>query len=318
MIHMNLNENPFVNQKYYRYPDASYTEIRKLLYKRFAITQAEVLIGNGSTEIISAIFLWAHLHKKKIIYPWPSYILYDELAQLYDVEVIRIPMGVASWDINVILSFVPENSLLILCNPNNPTGTFLKKASVKELISRLPVTTTLLLDEAYIEYVEDSETNGLAYDIDNYQNLIVVRTFSKYYGLAGLRIGYALLSQPLYNIFRSFMPLWNVSTPAVEAAIKCLSEDSYYKKGKITMTKYRDMLCKLLCATGFYVLPSQTNFLCFTHPNINDYVEHWANNGFVVNKLLPYQNSELHGYVRLSIEKIDVLRELYQLIKEVR
>jgi histidinol-phosphate aminotransferase len=315
---MNLNENPFVEQRYYRYPDASYTEIRNLLREKYDLKSADVLLGNGSTEIISSIFLWAHLQKKKIVYPWPSYILYHELKQLYDADVTPIPMDIESWDVDTIISAVPENSLLILCNPNNPTGTFLKKGTAVEIISKLPTSTTILIDEAYIEYVDDDEINGMVNEVEKYTNLIVVRTFSKYYGLAGLRIGYALLSKEFYQCVRPFLQLWNVSLPAVEAAIDCLSSSPRYLHGKQIMIKSREHLRKTLCKNGFHVLPSETNFLCFTHPKIRYYVDYWEYKGLIVNKLTFYQNSQLHGYIRMSIEDDDVMESLYQTIYEIR
>lgn len=317
MMLMNLNENPFVKQKYFRYPDASYSEIRNLLRKRYGLNSADVLLGNGSTEIISSIFLWAHLQKKKIIYPWPSYILYHELKQLYNADVTRIPMGIESWDVDTLISAVPEDSFLILCNPNNPTGTFLKKEIVTEILSKLPTTTIVLIDEAYMEYVAEDEIDGVVNEVEKYPNIIVVRTFSKYYGLAGLRVGYALLSKELYQCFRPFLQLWNVSVPAVETAIDCLFSNLRYKDGKQIMIKSRERLRKILSNNGFNVLPSETNFLCFTHPKIKDYIDYWEWKGFMVNKLLPYQDSQLLGYIRMSIEVNDVMDKFYQSIYEI-
>ncbi|WP_181444666.1 histidinol-phosphate transaminase [Bacillus sp. 03113] len=315
---MNLNENSFVKQKYYRYPDASYSEIRNLIRKKYNLNNADVLLGNGSTEIISAIFLWAYLQKKKIFYPWPSYILYHELTQLYNADVTCIPMDIESWNVDTLISTVTKDSLLLLCNPNNPTGTFLKKRIVRKLISNLPTTTTVLIDEAYIEYIStDDEINGSVNEVEKDSNVIVVRTFSKYYGLAGLRIGYALLSKEFYQCLRPFLQLWNVSTPAVEAAIKCLSPSPRYKEGKQDMIKSRKQLQEILCTNGFNVLPSVTNFLCFTHPKIKDYVDYWDCKGFMINKLLPYQDSQLHGYIRLSIEHNEVMKKFYQSINDI-
>ncbi|MBT2284122.1 histidinol-phosphate aminotransferase family protein [Paenibacillus polymyxa] len=318
MIRMHLNENPLVKQRYCRYPDPQYGELRSLLRKQFGLKHTEVLIGNGSTEIITAIFLWAHLNQKKIVFPWPSYILYQELEYLFKTDVTRISFGLDEWDIEKIADAVPENGLLILCNPNNPTGRYLPREAIRRLISKLPVSATVLLDEAYIEYVDvENEEHGLT-DADFIQKCIVVRTFSKFYGLAGWRIGYALLSSDLFKTLRPYLQLWNVSAPALEIATSCVLDQKRFLEGKQKTLHLRDYLSGVLKKTGFSVLPSQTNFLCFTHPNIDMWIETWKNEGYLINLLLPFVDSELNSYVRLSIEEDDIMEKFLQCILKER
>ncbi|MFB7816165.1 pyridoxal phosphate-dependent aminotransferase [Paenibacillus chitinolyticus] len=316
MIRMHLNENSFIQQQYSYYPDPTYEELRESIRQKYKISNMEILIGNGSTELISTIFLWAHLQGKKIVFPWPSYVLYQELENLYKADVIRIPFGTSEWDSEKIIKFVPENSLLILCNPNNPTGMYWSLKNIKQLLSHLPASVTVLIDEAYIEYVDISEeVAGLIEGMEFDPRCIVTRTFSKFYGLAGLRIGYAVLSSELYNIFRSYLQLWNVSIPAVEAAIACLLDPSPFIRGKGQMIKLRNMFTDIATQHEFHVLPSQTNYLCLSHPRINSIINSWENRGYLINRLLPYSDSDLNGYIRLSIEKSEIMEQLIQIIK---
>lgn len=318
MIRMHLNENPLVDQSYCRYPDPGYEQLRSLLRLQFGLRDTEVLIGNGSTEIISTIFLWAHLNHKKILFPWPSYILYQELERVYNADVIRIPVGLGEWDVDQIAEVVPQNSLLILCNPNNPTGRYVTRKDILRLLSSLPDSTTILLDEAYIEYIDVNEVGDDCFTVDEllYSNCIIVRTFSKFYALAGLRIGYALLHPELFRTLRPYLQLWNVNTPAIERAVVCLQDKNRYMEGRQQTIQLREILQTALEKAGFFVLPSQTNFLCCSHPQIDLWTANWKKEGYYVNQLIPYVDSELRSYVRLSVEDTKVMKRFIELIKQ--
>lgn len=318
MIRMHLNENPLVEQPYCRYPDPEYEQLRSLLRLQFGLRDAEVLLGNGSTEIISTIFLWAHLNHKKILFPWPSYILYQELEMLYNADVIRIQVGLGEWDVDQIAEAVPDNALLILCNPNNPTGRYMTRKDIRRLLSKLPASTTVVLDEAYIEYVDVQEESDECFTEDElvHSNCIIVRTFSKFYGLAGWRIGYALLHPELFRTLRVYLQLWNVNAPAIDRALACLHDKKRYMEGRRQTVHLREILHTALEQAGFSVLPSQTNFLCCTHPQVDLWTTNWRKEGYYVNHLIPYADSELKSYVRLSVENGKVMEKFIQLIKQ--
>jgi histidinol-phosphate aminotransferase len=314
MIRLHLNENPFVSSEYNRYPDDSYLIVRRRLKEFYNIKNSEVLVGNGSTELISAIFLWAKLQGKEIVFPWPSYILYQELDCIYNIKAKKINVCLRAWDLEQIAIEVPENALLVLCNPNNPTGTFIPKHKLKELFANIPSSTTILLDEAYIEFIKDELKGGFAREVDAYRNLIVVRTFSKYFGLAGLRIGYAILSGDYYKQLRPFLQLWNVNSLAEKEAIMCLRDVTKYEEKKQESINLRDQYQQIFHENGFSILPSETNFLCITHPCIETITERWMENGFLVNRLASYKHKDLAGYIRISIEREKEMNKLLKLL----
>jgi histidinol-phosphate aminotransferase len=179
-----------------RYPDQHVRLLRRRIAERFDADPAQVAVGNGSCEILLAAAEALCEPGAEILYAWPAFSIYPHLAALSGAREIRVPL--AEGYVHDLDAMLPEitaaTQLLLICNPNNPTATFLPSERIAALLERVPDHVTVILDEAYIEFqvVEDPETSlGLLRD---FPNLVCLRTFSKSYGLAGLRVGYALCS----------------------------------------------------------------------------------------------------------------------------
>jgi histidinol-phosphate aminotransferase len=179
-----------------RYPDQHARLLRRRIAERFDADPAQVAVGNGSCEILLAAAEALCEPGAEILYAWPAFSIYPHLAALSGAREIRVPL--AEGYVHDLDAMLPEitaaTQLLLICNPNNPTATFLPSERIAALLERVPDHVTVILDEAYIEFqvVEDPETSlGLLRD---FPNLVCLRTFSKSYGLAGLRVGYALCS----------------------------------------------------------------------------------------------------------------------------
>jgi histidinol-phosphate aminotransferase len=179
-----------------RYPDQHARLLRRRIAERFDADPAGVAVGNGSCELLLAASEALCEPGAEIVYAWPAFSIYPHLAALSGAREIQVPL--AEGYVHDLDAMLPEitaaTQLLLICNPNNPTGTFIPSERIGEFMQQVPDHVTVILDEAYVEFqvVEDPETSlGLLRD---FPNLVCLRTFSKSYGLAGLRVGYALCS----------------------------------------------------------------------------------------------------------------------------
>jgi histidinol-phosphate aminotransferase len=177
-----------------RYPDPDATLLRRRLADRYETEPGRVAVGNGSCEILLAAAEALCEPGAEILYSWPAFSMYPYLAALTGAREIRVPLDeTQTHDLDAMATEVTAaTQLAIVCNPNNPTGTFLPAERIAGFCERLPEHVTIILDEAYIEFQAVDDPDSTVDLLDRFPNLVVLRTFSKCYGLAGLRVGYAL------------------------------------------------------------------------------------------------------------------------------
>jgi histidinol-phosphate aminotransferase len=175
----------------HRYPDPSAALLRRRIAERFEVDPAEIAVANGSCEILLAAAMALCEPGAELVYAWPSFSMYPYLAPLSGAREIRVPLNDrAEHDLDAIATEVTAaTQLVIVCNPNNPTGTHLPAERIGELCERIPDRVTVLVDEAYAEFQLNDDPNAGADLRRRFPNLVTLRTFSKVYGLAGLRVG---------------------------------------------------------------------------------------------------------------------------------
>lgn len=179
-----------------RYPDPGAALLRRRIAERYETQPGDIAVANGSCEILLAAGLALCEPGAEIIYGWPSFSMYPMLAPLSGAREIRVELG-DGWmhDLDAIAAEITAaTQLVLICNPNNPTSTHLPAARIAEFLDRVPDRVTVLLDEAYIEFQMNDDPDASADLRRDFPNLVCLRTFSKVYGLAGLRVGYALCS----------------------------------------------------------------------------------------------------------------------------
>jgi histidinol-phosphate aminotransferase len=180
----------------HRYPDQHARELRRRIAERHDADPATVAVGNGSCELLLAAAEALCESGSEIVFAWPAFSIYPHLAALSGAREIRVPLGEGYvHDLDAIAGEVTAaTQLVLICNPNNPTGTYLPSERIGPLVDRLPDHVTVILDEAYVEFqtVEDPDTTLDL--LAQHPNLVCLRTFSKSFGLAGMRVGYALCS----------------------------------------------------------------------------------------------------------------------------
>jgi histidinol-phosphate aminotransferase len=179
-----------------RYPDPAAGLLRRRIAERFDTEPARIAVSNGSCEILLAAALALCEEGDEILYAWPSFSIYPYLPALSGAREIRVPLTEAYvHDVEGMLEEVTAaTQLLIVCNPNNPTGTYTPAEEIGAFVDRVPDRITVILDEAYIEYQASDDPDSTLDLLADRPNLVLLRTFSKCYGLAGLRVGYALCS----------------------------------------------------------------------------------------------------------------------------
>jgi len=178
----------------HRYPDPDATLLRRRIAERYDTEPGRVAVGNGSCEILLAAAEALCEPGAEILYAWPAFSMYPYLPALTGAREIRVPLA-DGWvhDLDAMAAEVTAaTQLLIVCNPNNPTATHVPAAAIAEFCERIPPHVTVILDEAYIEFQTDDDPDATLDLLADFPNLVVLRTFSKCYGLAGLRVGYAI------------------------------------------------------------------------------------------------------------------------------
>ncbi|MEU1301509.1 histidinol-phosphate transaminase [Streptomyces shenzhenensis] len=243
-----------------RYPDPACGALRAALARYYDLSPDRVAVGAGSITLLQALLTVTTEPGAAVAYSWPSFDGYEVLADLAGFRTARVPLVEGGHDLGALAAAVDERTrLVLLCNPNNPTGTASGEADLLRFLDAVPRTCLVVLDEAYCEYARDP---GLGVRLlTSWPNLIVARTFSKAYGLAGLRVGY-LLAEPglVARVQRMVMPL-SVSDVAQAAAVASLAAEKELLGRVQDTAAERDRVRAALLALGFDVPPSEANFL---------------------------------------------------------
>lgn len=257
-----------------RYPNAEYYSLVEQIAKNFAVDSAQVLLGNGSSEIIEKVFHAFGGAGRRIVYPQPSFSMYKIYAKAAEAEGVPFDLDDRfALDVDAFIAKIKEvgASLAVVCNPNNPTGNALTPAQVEKIAASIDC--AFLLDEAYVEFYGRSAVNLVA----KYPNLLVARTFSKAYGLAGARVGY-MIAQPEVTrmINKCFMP-YHMNTLSLAAAdIVYQMRDEFVPRLQITISERRRMFKRLSTLEDVEVFPSETNFVLIRlaqAEELKDYLE---------------------------------------------
>jgi histidinol-phosphate aminotransferase len=243
-----------------RYPDGACGALLAELTRRFDVSPDHIAVGAGSITLIHALLAATAEPGAAVVYSWPSFDGYPLLADLAGFRSVRVPLAEDRHDLGALAEAVDERTRLVLvCNPNNPTGTAASAEDLLRFLDAVPRTCLVMLDEAYCEYARDPDLGVRL--IRSNPNLIVTRTFSKAYGLAGLRVGY-LLADPhlVVRIRRMIMPgaVNDVAQAAAIAALQARAE--LLSRVRYTVCE-RERVRAALLALGFDVPPSETNFI---------------------------------------------------------
>ncbi len=268
------NENPWgpspkaiqvlaaAERSLHRYPDGGAHHLRNALGERWQLPPDQVLVGNGSDEIISLLV-------KTFLAPGDEAVMADLTFVMYRLSVlgghgvpIEVPLSDWNHDLGAMLDAVTDQTrLLFLCNPNNPTGSMLTATEVETVLSRIPDHVIVVIDEAYYEYVRSPHYPDSLRYVREGRPVVVLRTFSKIYGLAGLRVGYGMTTSEIAGFVNRVRPPFNVNSLAQEAARAALLDEEHVTKSRAMNDAELAFLQEGLEKLGFQPLPTQANFI---------------------------------------------------------
>jgi histidinol-phosphate aminotransferase len=245
-----------------RYPDPEARALRRAIADHHETEPGRVAVSNGSCEILLAAALALCESGDEILFAWPSFSIYPYLAPLCGAREIRVELtDDYVHDLDAMLEEVTAaTQLLIVCNPNNPTGTYIPAARIAEFVESVPDRTTIILDEAYIEYQTDDDPDTTLDQLGKHPNVVLLRTFSKVHGLAGLRVGYALCSPQFRAAVDAVRQPFSVNALAQAAATEAIRHQDdvagRVEKNVIERVLVEDQLREM----GFETAESQANF----------------------------------------------------------
>jgi len=259
-VYLDANENPF-SSEFNRYPDPKQNLLKIAIAQLQQVEPQQIILGNGSDEIIDLLIrAFCEPGKDHIIIPQPTYGMYEVCASINNVGVKR-PHLTADFelDLQAIHESIDENSKIIfLCSPNNPSGNLLGKDKIKLLLEAF--SGIVVVDEAYIDF---ADTEGFVSSLKNFRNLFLLQTFSKAWGLAGLRLGAGYGSKEMVQILDNIKPPYNINSITQKAALTAIESNKQTNEWVAIIKNERVLLEELLKSLSFVVkvYPSQTNFL---------------------------------------------------------
>lgn len=250
-------------QDVHLYPDAAATELREKLASLYGVQTDQVITGNGADNVISFVISAYVNEGDEVLYCSPTFPAYRSSTLLMGGKPVEVPLTEEyAYDLDALKANITDKTKLIfICNPNNPTGTIVDSNALEKFIADVPEHVTVILDEAYIEYVQEKNyETGIEFFKKGYP-VITVRTFSKFYGLAGLRIGYAIASEEILEPMLRLREPFAVNRPAIAAAVATLDDKEYTERHFKMNEEGKGFLKDELESLGFVIYPSSTNFL---------------------------------------------------------
>lgn len=277
-ILLDANENP--NPPWNRYPDPLAMEVKNLLAKYLEVKSENICVGNGSDELIDlTLRIFCRPGIDNVVSLDPTYGVYKVFADINDVEYRSAMLtGELQIDVEKTLALVDENTkLFFICSPNNPTSNLMRDTDIVELCKRF--SGIVVVDEAYIEFAEKQSLVKL---VGYYSNLVILRTLSKAWGKAAIRVGYAVGDSEVMEIFNNVKPPYNVSGPSQKIAVEVLRNPEKMRKQVEEILKEKARVVIEIEKMGLRVFPSDANFIIFRVPNASTIQKQIEEDGIVV------------------------------------
>lgn len=317
VIKLGSNENPYgpfpsvieamtrelanLNQ----YPDVNFKEIKELIGQLHGVPVTRVALSHGAEGMLQTMGKCFIEEGDEAIVPAATYGLYREISVLMGGKVVEAPMDGYHIDLNAVISaLTPATKLIWLANPNNPTGTVFPLDDLEKLLDAVPEKTWVILDEAYAEYAQPERLPDRVRLIEEGRQLVAVRTFSKAYGLAGARLGYAIASPEMISVIDTVSEPFNANRIGIAGAVSVLTDgQDEYREALARVRADKKRLETILRESGWEVVPSNGNFVFFQTPHdAGRLAEELLYQGFIVRPcgLWGYGN-----HLRVSIGRTD-------------
>lgn len=314
MVFLDANENPFENGVN-RYPDPQQRTVKSLLSKNKGVPQENILLGNGSDEVLDLIFrAFCEPHQDNIVTLPPTYGMYGVLANINAVENIKIPLtDQFQPDLEKIYQAVnPRSKVIFICSPNNPTGNNFSKPVIEDLLENFKG--LVVIDEAYVDF---SEEESWVARLGEYPNLIVTQTLSKAYGMAGIRLGICYASTCIISVLNRIKPPYNVNELTQQKAIERLKKQKEVDTEVKSILKERETLVAALKTIGFVskIYPSNANFVLAKVDDATKRYNQLIEKGIVTRNRTSEQGCE--NCLRFTVGTVEENNKLIKTLKEL-
>lgn len=299
-----------------RYPDGSGHNLKAKLAATYGLPAESFVLGCGTNEILDLVSRVFVGPGGKAVLPHPSFLVYQKFLQAAGAKAVLVPLREMSIDLPALAKAIDEEArLVILCNPNNPTGTALKKREIAAFVADLPKRVIILIDEAYADFVRDKEIGTCLDLVAKASNLIVTRTFSKLYGLAGLRIGFGAMPARLADYLNRVRQPFNVNSLALAGAEAALDDEEFATETRRLTWAGLDCLTHGLRSLGLEVVSSQTNFVLFRTPLPAEAVfNQMLKHGVILRSMAAFG---LPDYIRVSVGRKEENQRFLNLLPRV-
>ncbi len=309
VVRLSANENPYgpspaafdaMRQAFdlaWRYPDEAADALVAELAKLHGVPGDHILLGNGSGEILKLSAAAFTAREKPVVMADPSFEAIGRYARTAGAEVVKVPLA-ADYRHDLEQMLPAGAGLVYLCNPNNPTASLTPKAEVRSFLARVPATTAVLADEAYAHYADSGDYESVIPLVKDRPNLIVARTFSKIYGMAGLRCGYAVARPETLERLRQQQTWDSVNIMAIVAAHASLGDSAHVERSRRLNRETGTYVRSALEAMGYTPIPPQTNFLMVdVRRDVGPVIEALKQRGVEVGRRFP----SLPSFLRVTI-----------------
>jgi histidinol-phosphate aminotransferase len=282
-----------------RYPDGGGFALKRALARTLGVVPEQITLGNGSSDILEfavRVFVPA---QDEVIFSQHAFALYPIITQAVGARAVEVPARDWAHDLDAMRAAItPRTRLIFITNPNNPTGTWLSSVALAGFLDEVPTSVIVVIDEAYYEYVEASDYPNTVAWLTRYPNLICARTFSKIYGLAGLRVGYGVSGVAIADILNRVRQPFNVNSIAQAAAVAALDDGAHLDKAKRVNAGGMQQLVKGFEQLGLDYIPSAGNFVCVEVVEAGRVYEQLLRAGVIVR---PVANYGMPRHLRVTV-----------------
>jgi histidinol-phosphate aminotransferase len=312
LIHLNFNENPYgptpkalealdaCGPAAARYPDELYEQVRDALAQTHGVARENILLGCGSTEILRAADLTFLTSGQSVVVAETTFEAVLNYARVAQARPVKVPLTADHrHDLpKMAEACTSKTGLVYVCNPNNPTGTIVTRNELADFIPRVPSTALILVDEAYFHFAENPQYASVIDWIAKHPNLMVARTFSKIYGMAGMRLGYAIGSKENIAAMHDQILRDNGNAAVLAAALASLADKDYVASSRARMNATRRWLAAQLAQDGRSFIPSEANFMMIDMgTDVVPVIEKFRARNILVGRRFP----SMSNYLRVTI-----------------
>lgn len=325
-VRLSANENPYgpcasamaamhdAMRLAWRYPDEAQDALAETIARQHNLSTGEVILGDGSSELLKLAALAFSSPSRKVVVADPTFEALGSYGRAAGAEVVKVPLDASYGHDLAKMAAVPSAGVIYLCNPNNPTGSITGKQLVRTFLDSVPAETLILVDEAYFHFVDSPDYESVIPLVQSRPNLFVTRTFSKVYGMAGLRCGYGIAQRSVIQKLRRQKAFDSMNIVALTGANTSLLDPQVVSEGRRRNSETRETVVAALQRLGYKVIPSQANFIMVdVKREVKPVIAALRSEGVNVGRLFP----AMPQHLRVTIGKPDEMKQFLGAFRSV-